>query len=86
MVSCLDPDCIAPTNAFGKAIGTYVSDYEILESDATKGMRLDVMSLCLDLNGNLKGIQLQLKGPKTAKTLSLNPLGDMGSLSGDSCF
>ena len=44
------------------------------------------MSLCLDQEGNLKGIQFQLKALRTTRTLNLNPLGDMGSQSGDSCF
>ena len=44
-------------------------------------MRLDSLSVCVDKDGNLQGIQLQLYSPKTNETLPLNSLGTI-----DQCY
>ena len=78
--------CIKQEGAIGAAEGTQVSDFELLDLQATKDMRLRSLKICVDRRDNLRGLQINLEDPNTLDRLALSPIGDTDTSSSGKCL
>ena len=86
VAQCYHQSCLKQEGSIGDAEGDLVSDFELLDLQATKDMRLAQLNICKDKKNRLIGLQVELGDPNSEERLILNSIGDLSQSSkGSEC-